>query len=150
MANKKMSFFKEKVQLRNNIWLANRLEWLWKTYFSDVEIANTVYVRFGRPARTRLGSIKYGRKTTNPNTYITVTGHFRNPIVPEYVIDAVLAHELSHYTHGFFSPHPQIHKNPHQHGVIDKELTKRGLEDIMRLQKSWLKENWRDFLRKYD
>lgn len=140
---------KTKPELRTNQWLADRLDWLWQTHFSDVEIANTVYVRFGRPAKTRLGSIKYGRRRENPNTYITVTGHFRDPQIPDYVIDAVLAHEMSHYTHGFFSPHPQIHAHPHKHGVIDKELTKRGLEDIMRLQKSWLKTNWREFLRKH-
>lgn len=146
-----MSIFTPKVkpELRTNQWLADRLDWLWHAHFADVEVANVVYVRFGRPARTRLGSIKFGRRKINPNTFITITGHFRRLEVPEYVIDAVLAHELTHYTHGFFSPHPQLHKHPHQHGIIDKELTKRGLEDIMRLQKVWLKTNWRDFLKKH-
>ncbi len=140
---------KTKPELRTNVWLADRLDQLWQTYFSDVEVANTVYVRFGRPAKTRLGSIKFGRRKDNPNTFITVTGHFRHLEIPEFMIDAVLAHEVTHYTHGFFSPHPQLYKHPHQHGIIDKELTKRGLADIMKLQKSWLKDNWREFLRKH-
>lgn len=146
-----MSIFSPKVnqELRTNQWLADRLDWLWHSYFADVEVANIVYVRFGRSARTRLGSIKYGRRKVNPNTFITITGYFRDLDIPEYVIDAVLAHELTHYTHGFFSPHPQLHKHPHQHGIIDKELTKRGLEDTMRLQKVWLKTNWRDFLKNH-
>lgn len=138
-----------KEELRSNQWLASRLENLWQRYFNDVEIANTIIVRFGRPARTRLGSIKFGKRKINPITYITITGYFKSPNVPDFMIDAVLAHELTHYAHGFFSPHAQLYRHPHKHKIIDKELTKRGLEDIMRLQKSWLKVNWRKFLEKY-
>lgn len=136
------------METRDNQWLKNRLEQIWQRYFSDIELLNTVFVRFGRPARTRLGSIKFGRRKENPNTYITITGYFTHPLVPEFVVDAVLAHELSHYAHGFYSPHQQLHRFPHKHSVIDRELTKRGLVDIIKLQKKWLKQNWKEFIAK--
>lgn len=136
--------------LRDNKWLADRLEQIWQRYFPDIEISNTILVRFGRPAITRLGSIKFGRKkpsaSGNPNTYITITGYFRDPVIPEYVVDSVLAHELTHYSHGFYSPHDQLYRHPHKHGVVNKELTNRGLNDILKLQKVWLKQHWRGYL----
>jgi len=131
---------------RNNQWLAQRLENVWQKHFPDVAIANTIVVRFGRQAKMRLGSIKYGRTKSNPTTYITITGFFRNEAVPEYVVDGVLAHELTHYTHGFFSPHPQLYRHPHQHRIVDTELTNRGFGDILKLQKAWLKAHWRSYL----
>lgn len=136
--------------MRDNRWLKERLEYIWRTYFSDVVLANTVYVRFGRNAKTRLGSIKHGRKLMGDgqkNTYITITGLFSQELVPEYVVDAVLAHELSHYAHGFFSPHAQLHSHPHKHKIVDNELTKRGLQDILKDQKTWLKQNWKDIIK---
>lgn len=135
--------------MRDNIWLKNRLEYLWDKHFPDVDVANTVIVRFGRPAKTRLGSIKFGRRTVDPNTYITITGYFRSDDVPDFVVDAVLAHELAHYAHGFFSPHERLHAHPHKHGIVDNELTTRGLGDILKLQKRWLKQHWREFIRRY-
>lgn len=130
--------------MRDNKWLATRLEAIWKTHFADVAIKNEVIVRFGRQARTRLGSIKFGKRVVHPRTYITVTGYFRAPEIPEYVVDAVLAHELSHYTHGFHSPSEQRYFHPHQHGVVTNELTRRGLGGIVKKQKSWLKRHWRE------
>ncbi|MBI3495244.1 hypothetical protein HY065_01305, partial [Candidatus Berkelbacteria bacterium] len=82
----------------------------------------------------------------NPRTYITITGYFRSPEVPEYVVDGVLAHELSHYAHGFYSPHARQFRHPHKHGVVDKELTRRGLGGIVKRQKRWLKMNWSQFI----
>lgn len=133
--------------MRDNKWLKEKLVGVWQRYYSDVTPKNEVIVRFGRNARTRLGSIKFGRRKENPRTYITITGLFRDPEIPEFVIDAVLAHELAHYAHGFFSPHEKLHRYPHQHGVVDKELTTRGLGDILIMQKRWLKKNWREYLR---
>lgn len=135
--------------MRDNYWLKERLEYIWRTYFGDVSLTNTVYVRFGRNAKTRLGSIKHGRKLMangQKNTYITITGFFRSEQVPSYAVDAVLAHELSHYAHGFFSPHERLYSNPHKHKIVDNELTKRGLEDILKSQKTWLKQNWKDII----
>lgn len=145
--------------MRDNKWLKNRLLQIWQRYFPDIKAQNEVFVQFGRAARTRLGSIKFDRRflTTSPSTtlrvkphtFITITGYFQDPEIPEFVVDGVLAHELVHYAHGFYSPHTQLFRHPHKHGVVDKELTKRGLDDILKLQKRWLKNNWRDYLRKH-
>lgn len=133
---------------RDHKWLKYRLETIWQQHFSDVAIANNVFVKFGRPAITRLGSIKYGRKCEDPNTIITINGYFKDPEIPEYVIDAVLAHELTHYAHGFFSPHEQHHRYPHKGSVVKNEMTDRGLEKIMKAEKVWIKTNWRNYILK--
>lgn len=136
--------------MRDDKWLKDRLLQIWQRYFPDVKVQNEVFVRFGRAAKTRLGSIKFGRRRDNPKTYITITGYFRDPEIPAFVVDSVLAHELAHYAHGFYSPHTKLHRYPHQHGVVDKELTKRGLGDILKLQKRWLRKEWRQYLVNHD
>jgi len=140
---------------RDHKWLKKRLAAIWQRYFPDVQLANNVFVKFGRPTRTRLGSIKFGRRKENlpagqagPNTIITVNGHFIDQEIPEFVIDAVLAHELTHYAHGFCSPHDQFHRYPHQGGVVRRELVDRGLKDLLALEKKWVKENWVKYLKR--
>ena len=49
-------------------------------------------------------------------------------LIPEYVIDTTVAHELVHYMHGFFSPHQRLYKHPHKGGIVTKELKKRGFD----------------------
>lgn len=145
---------------RDNKWLKNRFAILWQRYFPDVKIANNVLVKFGRPTRTRLGSIKFGRhakrgiwddsasrRVEDPNTIITINGFFMDPEIPDFVVDGVLAHELTHYTHGFFSPHEQYHRYPHQGGVVRREMVDRGLKDLLQLEKRWIKENWVKYLK---
>lgn len=135
---------------RDNQWLQKRAKGIWQRYFPDVKIANNIFVRFGREARTRLGSIKHGTRKENPNTYITITGLFRDPEIPEFVVDATLAHEISHYSHGFFSPRERAFRHPHKGGIIRKEFNHRGLEDLYKISKKWLRLNWRDYIkRKY-
>jgi hypothetical protein len=136
--------------MRDHKWLKNRLELIWQTYFPDVGIANNVIVKFGRPSVTRLGSIKYGRETLSVrNSIITINGYFQDPTIPEYVIDAVLAHELTHYAHGFCSPHAQAYRHPHQGGVVKNEIVDRGLKNLLKLEKKWIKENWREYIKKH-
>ncbi len=132
---------------RDHNWLKERLQMIWQKYFPDVQIVNNIFVKFGRPATTRLGSIKYGRIKTNPNTIITINGHFKNPEIPEFVIDGVLAHELTHYAHGFCSPHQQAFRHPHRNGVVKNEMISRGLQNLLKLEKKWVKENWVKFLK---
>ena len=132
---------------RDNKWLKNRLALIWQRYFPDVKLANNIFVKFGRPTRTRLGSIKFGRRLENPNTIITLNGFFVDPEIPDFVIDGVLAHELTHYTHGFCSPHDQYHRYPHQGGVVRREMVDRGLKDLLQLEKRWIKENWVKYLK---
>lgn len=132
---------------RDHKWLKFRLEAIWRRYFPDTPIVNNVFVKFGRASRTRLGSIKYGRKQENPNTIITINGHFIDPQIPEFVVDAVLAHELTHYAHGFCSPLEQKFANPHKGSVVSHEMIDRGLKELLVLEKRWVKANWRNYLK---
>jgi hypothetical protein len=136
--------------LRDHNWLKFRLETIWAKFFPDIMVANNVFVKFGRPCRTRLGSIKLGRRSEDPNTIITINGYFKDEIIPEYVVDAVLAHELTHYAQGFCSPHEQKFRNPHQGGVVNRELADRGLQELLQAEKKWVKANWRNFLLEHE
>lgn len=134
--------------IRNNLWLANRLQKLHQDYFPDVAVENRVVVRFGRITKNRFGSIiaKKERDESHPVTYITINGLFRNLEVPEYVIDATLVHEFIHYTHGFHSPRRQVYKHPHLGGIVTKEMAARGAHFLYLEQKRWIKEEYRNFL----
>lgn len=133
--------------MRDNKYLADKLTKIWENHFADVPVANNVFVKFGQKAKTRLGSIRFGRSKDNQNTHISITGYFSDYRIPDYVVEGVLAHELAHYSHGFFSPHRRLYRHPHKHKIVDKELTKRGLESILILQKKWLKNNWREYIK---
>jgi hypothetical protein len=142
--------------MRDNAWLKNKLDLLWSQYFSDIKKKNEVVIKFGRKARTRLGSIKliqnakvktqkydgHPMARLNNNSTITLTGFFQDERVPEYIIDLTIAHELCHYAHGFSSPLPQLSEYPHQGGIVDSELAKRGFGPQLQAQKKWLKTEW--------
>ena len=134
---------------------------IWQAHFADVPQKNNVKIKFGRNARTRLGSIKQPcnyrsippwRERTIKNfragsknigdTLVTLSGYFKEENVPEFIIDLTIAHELCHYAHGFSSPLPQLFQYPHQGGLVDKELIKRGFGPKLKEQKKWLKEVW--------
>ena len=136
--------------MRDNSWLAERLQTIHRSYFADVPIRNTLYVRFGRNSRTRLGSIiaKPHPAHTLPVTYISINALFRSEDVPEYVIEATLAHEMAHYTHGFHSPLERKYQHPHRGDVVNKELRNRGAGHLLTQQERWLKEEYRDLLRR--
>jgi hypothetical protein len=124
--------------VRDNAWLANRLADLWETYFSDVEEVNPVVIKFGRSAALRLGSIRLD--PASKHSYITITSLFRDPTVPQAVVDHTIAHEMAHYTHGFSSLHKKAYRHPHKGGVVNKELIKRGGEHLILAYKNWLKD----------
>ena len=134
-------------EYRNNKWLKNRFKYIQQRYFEDIEIINNLIVKFGRPCRTRLGSIKKGRRKQNFNSIISINGHFRDPQIPTFVVDAVISHEFMHYAHGFASPHEQAFKHPHQGGVVKYDLIERGLNDILKAEKVWIKNNWENYLK---
>ncbi|AKM82811.1 TPA: hypothetical protein DD449_00055 [Candidatus Berkelbacteria bacterium] len=135
--------------IRDNNWLKFRLETIWTKHFPDVALKNNVFVRFGRKSKTRLGSITLGRRNTeNPNTIITINGYFIDESIPEFVVDAVLSHELTHYAQGFCSPHEQAFRHPHRGGVVKNEMTGRGLDAILKAEKKWIKENWPNYIKK--
>lgn len=122
--------------MRDNNWLLFRLEQIWDKHFSDVLQINKVYVRFGRHSDTRFGSIRLCIEDNS--SHIVITSKFRDESIPEEVVDHTLAHELVHYSHGFSSPHPRLHKFPHKGGIIDKELKKRGLTNLVTYYKKWV------------
>lgn len=123
---------------RDDVWLLSRLDYLWSNYFSNVAQINPVFIRFGRYSKYRLGSIRLER--TTKKSYITITGMFKDPNIPIEVVDHTIAHEMCHYTHGFSSPKPRLHKYPHHGGVIKKELEGRNLYHLTKAYDEWLKE----------
>jgi hypothetical protein len=142
--------------IRDHFYLEGRLKQIWQSYFNDIAPEN-ICIRWGRKARTRLGSItraKFGNSIFSYSTLgkegspivITINRLFQKPEIPEYVIDATIAHEICHYVHGFSSQLPQKYFYPHAGGVVTAEMRKRGLEGILKMQKKWLKENWRDIV----
>lgn len=141
--------------MRDNRWLAQRLKGIWERYFPEIKQKNEVIVRFGRRSKTRLGSICLSgqgstlltlglKKILNikPKTIITINGFFKSKKIPEYVVDGVIAHELTHYAHGFGSTHKRKFKYPHKHGVVRKEMDARGLSELLGREKKWVKANW--------
>lgn len=123
---------------RDSKWLLSRLDHIWSNYFPNIKQTNRVFIRFGRNSRFRLGSIKLDKKSGN--SIITLTGIFRKNEVPAEVVDHTIAHELCHYTHGFSSPRPRLHKYPHHGGVIERELKVRGLGYLVKAHKDWIKK----------
>lgn len=124
--------------MRDDNWLLSRLDYLWSNYFGDVPQINPVFIRFGRYSRLRLGSIRLDRATGH--THITITSMFKEESIPQAVIDHTIAHELTHYAHGFSSPHARKHKHPHQGGVIQKEMEAHGLGHLYQAYKAWVKD----------
>ncbi|MBI2039898.1 hypothetical protein HYT18_02400 [Candidatus Microgenomates bacterium] len=122
---------------RDNQWLLSRLDFIWSRYFADIPQTNKVFISFGRFAKLRLGSIKFDKKTKA--TIITITSMFRDLSIPQQVVDHTIGHELTHYTHGFSSTHPRLHKYPHAGGVVRKEMIARGMGHLSDAYKSWIK-----------
>lgn len=134
--------------MRSNQYLLDRLSLIWKKYFPDVPVKNQVLIGFGRKAQRRLGSIRRIniKKRNNFDTLILMNGHFKNLAIPEFVIDATIAHELAHYAQGFSSPLPRLSRFPHRGGSVDGELKKRKLNWLVKKELNWLNQNWDDFL----
>ncbi len=132
---------------RDEAWLHGLLDEIWDKYFADVPQENIVRIEYGRRAKTRLGSLKLDPRDRSTSV-ITMNGLFRDPEIPEYVVTATLVHEMSHYAHGFNSPLEQKYQQPHAGGVMRAEFAERGLEDLYKKQKKWLKDNWRQVIEK--
>lgn len=129
--------------MRNDNWLLSRLDCLWTKYFSDIPQSNKVFIRFGRNAKYRLGSIKLkqtGGAFGTKASYITITSMFKDTRIPKEVVDHTIGHELVHYAHGFSSINPRLHKYPHAGGVVKKEMAERGMDYLHRSYKEWIKE----------
>lgn len=128
--------------MRDNYYLRERLRFLWDKYFFDIPEAGSVTIQFSKKANKRLGSIREDKKMGQSLTQILINGRFANCLVPEYVIDATILHELSHYAHGFGSSLPRLSPFPHRGGAVDREMNKRGLGPLLATEKNWLDKNW--------
>lgn len=126
---------------RDNAWLQQVLDKIWDNYFADVPQENDVRIVFGRRAKRRLGSISLDPADMK-TSLITMNALFKDPAIPEFVVEATIVHELTHYAHGFNSPLEQSKTHPHAGGVMRREFAERGLLDLYLQQKRWLKENW--------
>ena len=133
--------------MRDNKWLQQLLDETWDAYFSDVAQDNDVRIVFGRRAKRRLGSISLD-PSDRTISIITMNGIFKSLEIPEFVIQATLVHELTHYAQGFNSPLAQAQAHPHAGGVMKREFTERGLLELYLTQKRWLKLNWPKVLAK--
>ncbi len=122
---------------RDNNWLLSRLDFIWSGHFSDIPQTNKVFIKFGRFAKFRLGSIRLNRQTKA--SYITITAMFKDQKIPTEVVDHTIGHELVHYTHGFSSNHPRLHRYPHAGGIVRLEMRKRGMEHLYDAYKFWIK-----------
>ncbi|MCA9374772.1 hypothetical protein KC622_00410 [Candidatus Dojkabacteria bacterium] len=146
--------------MRDNNYLLERMYSIWEEYFADIPRKNLVLIKFGKYSKRRLGSIKWADTRTKVKTLyinhldehaiqddkrislITITRYFQNDVVPAEVIDATIGHELVHYAHGFHSPLRKLYKHPHRGGIVDKEMAKRGMENLLEFSEEWLKRNW--------
>jgi hypothetical protein len=131
---------------RDNAFLHRRLTQIWTFLFPEVPKSNDVKIRFKGKWKNKFGHIQLLR---DKSTEIVVNGFFKNEIIPEFIIDLTIAHELVHYMHGFQSPLPQQFRYPHQGNIVDKELNQRGFGHILAKEKLWLKNAWPDIVKKH-
>lgn len=141
---------RNRVFMRDDKFLEGRLKIILDRHFADVAQPKEIIIKYGRRAKKRLGSIGLKQCADGScQSQILINGHFRHPSVPHFVIDATIAHELCHYTHGFSSPLPQLFEFPHQGDVVDRELECRGLGHLVQAELAWLRRHWRSFLKHY-
>ena len=124
--------------MRDDEFLFKRLEQIWFLLFEEVPKLNNVSIKFKGKSKSKFGHIAKKGKDTE----IVINELFRFDIVPEYIIDLTIAHELSHYAHGFNSPLKQKFKHPHKGGVVTKELNLRGFDKMLKKEKMWFKHEW--------
>lgn len=135
--------------MRDNQWLQDKLEYLIETHFSDVVLSNPIEIKFGREAKFRFGSIKLVKpkglhfltsRSKPQKSIITITAMFAKEDVPSEVVQFTIAHELTHYAHGFSSTNKRMFRHPHHGGIVNAEIKKRGGEHLLKAYQSWIKE----------
>jgi hypothetical protein len=134
---------------RNQAWLEQEFETMWSRHFSDVSRPNRLTVKWGRVSRTRLGAItaRGGDIYHNPEvSEIRLNPLLQSSNVPVEVIWQTMAHEATHYCHGFCSPHPRKYRHPHKGNVIVKEFMARDLLAIHNKSHQWLKMHWQTYV----
>ncbi|MFH1209776.1 MAG: hypothetical protein V1663_03230 [archaeon] len=124
--------------MRDNIWLNQRLEQIWELLFPDTPKLNNVIIKFKGSSFSKFGHIK----KIGQDSEIVVNSLFQNELVPEYIIDITIAHELTHYMHGFNSPLERKYKHPHAGGIVTKELKRKGFSLMLKKEKVFVKREW--------
>ncbi|MFH1637530.1 MAG: hypothetical protein ABIB71_03840 [Candidatus Woesearchaeota archaeon] len=125
--------------MRDEEWLQNRMEQIWQLLFPDVDRLNNVVIRFKGKWKNKFGHIKKIKGSSE----IAINSLFKDEVIPEYIIDLTIAHELVHYWHGFNSPHEKKYRHPHAGGIVTRELKKRGFGHLMRLERDFVRRQWR-------
>ena len=124
--------------MRDDEFLKKRLDAIWVFLFDDIPKLNNVVIKFKGKSKNKFGHIKKIGKDTE----IVVNELFRFDDVPEYMIDVTIAHEMSHYAHGFNSPLEKKYKHPHKGGVVTKELKSRGFDKMIKKEKIFFRHEW--------
>jgi len=130
--------------VRDQAWLVTQLNYVWASWFSDVERITQVSIRYVRPWKRRLAVIYLTED--DRRSFIGVNRLLRDQRVPYTVFLVTLAHELAHYAHGFGSHHPRRYRHPHRGNVVQRELTRRGLGSELRFYADWTNESWFELL----
>src|SRR3989344_6980824 len=138
--------------MRDHEWLETKLQELLKAYFAQMPITNPIEIRWGREAKFRFGSIKlqghkgykrakglaqiFGFKRVEMQeslqgkvprkSLITITSMFKDEKIPVDVVCYTIAHELTHYAHGFSSTNKRMFRHPHHGGGVNAQVQKAG------------------------
>lgn len=116
------------------------LEEIWNTYFSDVLRLNKIEIAYCYPWKRRLGLIRLS--LDNTVSFIGLNALLQMEQIPEYVLITTIAHELTHYAHGFGSPLVRRFEHPHANNVVSRELERRGLGETLHLCDTWIDKEW--------
>jgi len=117
--------------------LAETLSRMLSEHFTDIPHPEEIEVGVGRRSRRRLGTVRRG-----PNgPSITINPLLLLDGVPEYVLDATMAHELCHVVHGYGTLHRPKHP-PHRGGRVTAELRARGLHAMTDRADAWIRSQW--------
>lgn len=120
--------------------LSHTLESIWQHYFPDIPRVNQVEIAYGQPWKRRLGLIRLS--FDNTRTFIGVNSLLQQSQAPDCVLLTTIAHELTHYAHGFGSPLPRLFDHPHANNVVERELERRGLGQMARQCDEWIDNAW--------
>jgi hypothetical protein len=128
-------------------YLATKAASLIRENFPERGITNLLVVKWGRKSKTKLGHITL-LKDKEYGSIIEINPYLKSLEVPEYVLDYVLMHELTHYFQGFGSNHNRKAKYPHKGKIVEKELERHGWKEITEKAEQWIKENWKSIIAK--
>ena len=116
------------------------LDNIWQHYFNDVPCVNEVQIAYCHPWKRRLGLIRLS--LDNRISFIGINALLQHEQVPKYVLITTIAHELTHYAHGFGSPLPRLYAHPHANNTVNRELERRGLGEDAHRCDEWVDKYW--------